>query len=80
METRNVTLSIPREILHKAKMLAVQRETSLCRLLTEVLEDLVAREDRYAAAARSHQERLDRGLDLGTGGLLAWRREDLHER
>jgi predicted transcriptional regulator len=43
MNTQNVTLSLPKEVLRKAKMIAIQRRTSLSRLLTRALEDMVAR-------------------------------------
>jgi len=80
METQNITLSVRKDVLRKAKLLAVRRNTSLSRLLTETLEELVAREDRYEAARRKHLAMLERGFDLGTGGVATWRRDDLHER
>lgn len=80
METQNVTLAVRKDVLRKARLLAVKRNTSLSRLLTETLEELVAREDRYEAARRRHLALLERGFDLGTGGTATWRREDLHER
>ncbi len=40
--TQNVTLAIPKDVLRKAKILAVQKNTSLSGLLTQTLIDLVA--------------------------------------
>ncbi len=80
METQNITLSVRKDVLRKVKLLAVRRNTSLSRLLTETLEELVAREDRYEAARRKHLAMLERGFELGTGGVATWRRDDLHER
>ena len=80
METQNVTLAIPKATLRKAKLIAVQRQTSLSRLLTELVTQLVTDNDRYALAQERHIAKLDCAPDLGTkGGSLA-SREELHER
>lgn len=80
VETQNITLSLPKEILHKVKLIAVQRQTSVSRLLASVLEDLVFREEGYARARERHLDLLRRGVDLGTNGRVGWQREELHER
>ena len=48
METQNITLSLPKEILLKVKQLAVKRQTSVSGLLAQTLERLVHQEDAYA--------------------------------
>ena len=50
MERQNVTLSLPKETLRKAKILAAERQTSLSALLTETLEAIVAKADMYEIA------------------------------
>ena len=80
METRNITLSIPSEILRKVKLLAVRQDTSVSGLLTRTLERLVQQEDAYAHARQRHLQLLDEGLDLGTEGMIATDRDELHER
>jgi tryptophan 2,3-dioxygenase len=80
METRNITLAIPEEVLLKAKLIAVKRQTSVSGLVTQALERLVQQEDVYARARHRHVQWLERGADLGTGGLVSTRREELHER
>lgn len=80
METQNITLAIPKEVLLKVKLLAVRRRTSVSGLLTQTLERLVEQEDAYAHARRRHMDRLDQGLDLGTGGQILTPRDELHER
>ena len=78
--TQNVTLSIPKSILRKAKILAVQKNTSLSGLLTQTLTDLVARQESYEQARQRNLELLKTGLELGTQGKAIWKREELHER
>lgn len=80
METQNVTLVVPKQILREAKLLAVKRQTSLSALLTQLLSDMVAEENGYASALKRHMTYLDKGIDLGTGGAIGWTRDDVHER
>ena len=80
METQNITLAIPKETLLKVKLLAVKRQTSVSRFLTETLEMIVRQEDAYAHARQRHLQRLGQSTDLGTYGQIRTRREELHER
>jgi hypothetical protein len=81
METsQNVTLSIPKNILRKAKILAIQKNTSLSGLLTQTLVDLVEHQEAYEQARQRNLALLEHGLDLGTQGKITWKREALHER
>lgn len=80
METQNVTLAIPKKILRTAKQLALDRQTSLSRLLVGLIEDLVATENRYELARQRHLALLHQGFDLGGEGRPRASREELHER
>ena len=80
MDTQNITLSLPKDILLRAKLLAVQRQTSVSSLLTEALTHIVEQEEQYTHAQRRHQQVLDYAFNLGTGGVLKTTREELHER
>jgi hypothetical protein len=80
MKTQNITLSLPKDILLKVKLLAVKRQTSVSGLLTQTLEELVQQEEAYAHAQLRHLQLLDQGIDLGTGGQISWTRDELHER
>ncbi len=80
MEKQNITLALPKDILRKVKIIAVEKGTSVSGLLSRILEDLVREKERYQTAHRSHRAILERGMDLGTDGSAYWTREDLHER
>ena len=80
MEKQNITLSLPKDILRKVKIIAIERGTSVSGLLTSVLEDVVRHKEDYHTAYRSHKLILERGIDLGTAGRASWPREELHER
>ena len=79
-DTQNVTLSLPRALLKEARLLAVERGTSLSGLLSEYLGRAVREDARYDEAQKRIRRRLRRGFDLGTQGSKAPSRSDLHER
>jgi len=76
-EKRNVTVSLTRQVLKKARILAARRETSISGLLAQEIESLVAREDEYERAERQAMSLLEQGFHLG--GKIA-SRDELHER
>lgn len=80
MERQNVTLSIPKETLKKAKHLSVAKDQSLSGLLTDYIEDLVREEEQYRKAHRQQLMLMEEGIDFGLKGSVTWTREDTHER
>ena len=80
MERQNVTLSLPKSLLKKAKVLAASREKSLSQLLRESLEEKVREESGYKKAKDRQLALLKKGLKLGTKGKVSTKREDLHAR
>ena len=78
--TQNVTLAIPKTVLKKAKHLALEQDTSLSRLLTDALVELVERDDEYERAHKGHLAWLEQDHDLGTEGNITWTREELYDR
>ncbi|MEJ7873515.1 MAG: hypothetical protein WKF67_14750 [Rubrobacteraceae bacterium] len=80
METRNITLALPEEVLREAKVVAARRGTSVSALLAGALSDLVQHENGYAAARERSLATLAGDWDLGTGGEIGWSRDELHER
>ena len=80
MERQNVTLSLPKALLKKAKIMAAQKDKSLSGLFIEAIEEKV-REDTGYKRARERQLRLLKvGLNLGTKGRPVASREELHAR
>lgn len=79
MKYQNITLSIPKEVLRRAKHLAIERGTSLSGLLTQLLVDLTTGEEGYRRARERHLAMLDQ-FDMATGGCITRGREELHAR
>ena len=80
METQNITLSLKKDVLRKARLLAVQRQTSLSGLLARYLEQIVDEETGYDHARSRQLSWLEQGFDLGSSGISPANREDLHAR
>ena len=74
----NVTLRVDADLLREAKVLAAKRNSSVSRLLADLLEDLVRGDRSYEAARKRALARLAEGYDWG------WQRPadrgELHER
>ena len=79
-ELQNVTLSLPKPLLKRAKVIAAEEEKSVSQLMKEALEDRVHRRGDYERAKKRHLRLLDRGLDLGTKGGPLVSRDELHSR
>ena len=80
LKNQNVTLSLPKNLLREAKKIAIDRDTSLSKLLADLLTDLVEKSDEYEAAKHRQLELTKRGHDLGLNGQTTWTRDELHDR
>lgn len=80
MERQNITLSLPRALVKKAKIVAATEEKSLSELLRQALEERVRESEGYARARIRQLRILKKGLVLGTEGKAPASREELHDR
>ena len=80
MNKQNVTLSLPKSLLKKAKMFALSREKSLSELIRESIEEKIREATGYEKAKRSQLKLLKEGIDLGTKGRIKTTREEIHAR
>lgn len=79
-EKQNITLSIPKDVLMKVKIIAIKRGTSLSGLITQIMEGLASQEEGFDAARLRYLDFLENSPDLGLGGRIPWGREELHDR
>ena len=75
---QNITLSIDKDLIHKAKIIAAQRRTSISGMLSYELEKMIHQYEHYQRAKRNALEHLKKGYHLGGRGIE--NREELHER
>lgn len=71
----NLTLSVPDDLLNKARKHAVTRGVSLNALIRDYLSDLTGRDERLR---RSTQQFLELS-SIHEGKIEKWKREDLYE-
>jgi predicted DNA-binding ribbon-helix-helix protein len=76
MATRNVTVSLDEEVALWARLEAARRDTSVSRLLGDLLKERMVRESRYDRAMESA---LARGPFLASDGRYL-SREEVHDR
>jgi hypothetical protein len=75
---QNITISIDRELIRKARVVAARRGTSVSGLLAAELARTVAEDDNYQRSQRQAIDILDGGFHLGGQPLPP--RDELHER
>jgi len=75
---QNVTISLDRRTIQKAKILAARRATSISGLLSRQIEILVGEEEAYERAERQAVALLEQGFHLGGAARVS--RDELHER
>ena len=75
---QNLTVSLDRETIRKAKIVAARRSTSISGLLARQIELLIGEEEAYERAERQARALLDQGFHLG--GVAPASRDELHER
>lgn len=80
MERQNVTISLPKALLKKAKIIAAKSDKSLSELIREAMEEKIEESTGYQRAKQRHLTLLRTGIDLGTKGNIEILRDELHAR
>ena len=75
---QNLTISLDRQTIRKAKIVAARRSTSISGLLARQIEILIGEEEAYERAERQAISLLEKGFHLG--GVIRASRDELHER
>lgn len=79
MDNRNITFSLPADLVRQAKVYAAEHDTTVNALVRELLQDALSRQGRARAAADLLLALADRGPYF-TADPGSIRREELHER
>lgn len=75
---QNITLRLSAQTLHKVRVIAAQRGTSISGLLTQQIEEIAKVDDAYERARTRELARLRDGI--GFDGIEHVKREDLYDR
>jgi len=74
---QNLTVQLDSVTIHKARILAARRGTSISAMVAAQIQESVDAEEAYEAARRTALEWLGRGFHLGGRRVT---RDELHER
>jgi hypothetical protein len=77
-DKQNVTVSLDRQTIQKAKIIAARRFTSISGLLAQQVEAIAGDEEAYERAERQAMALLEQGFHLGGANRAS--RDELHER
>jgi hypothetical protein len=77
-DKQNLTISLDRKTIQKAKVLAAKRSTSISSLVAGQIAILVGEDEAYERAERQASALLDQGFHLG--GVIRVSRDELHQR
>ena len=80
MDKQNVTLSLPKALIKKAKLIAKKKDKSFSQFLRETLEETVMSDENFKRAYIRQIRYLKIGFELGTEGQIRNKREELHAR
>jgi len=75
---QNITLSVEKDLIQKAKILAAKSNSSISQLLSQKLVSAVDVSEKYESAKNRAIYNLESGFHLG--GRISASREALHER
>lgn len=78
MFTRNITLSLPDDLVRRAKVLAAQQDTSVSALVADFLRQVTEGND-YDSTWAEEERLMAEGVGLKVGAIN-WSRDELHER
>jgi hypothetical protein len=67
---QNLTVRLESSTIHKAKVLAAKRSTSVSRLVADEIDRLVQEDEAYEQARIEALADLESGISLGSGGRL----------
>jgi hypothetical protein len=79
VQTRNITFSLPADLVRLAKIYAAEHDTTINALVRELLQEKLSREGQARAAVDRLLAIADRGPYF-TADPGSIRREELHER
>ncbi len=79
-EHTNVTLSLPEALLRRFRIYAASRNQSMSSLMTSAVRQMIDQDSQARAARRRFMERIRNAPDRGTGDVIRWTRDELHER
>lgn len=79
MATKNITLTMPEELVRRARIMAAERGTSVSVLVAELLQQHVGDVDEYDTMWAAEEAAMASGIGMRIGDIT-WSRDELHDR
>ena len=73
-------MSLPESLLRRFRIYAAQRNQSMTSLMAEAIRTMMDQDLETVKAKRRFLDRIHNASALGTGGVIRWSRDELHER
>ena len=75
---QNITLSLDKDLIQKAKVISAKRRSSISNMLSQELQRIVESAGSYEVSRKKAISNLRTGYHLG--GIITASRDELHER
>lgn len=75
---QNITLSLDKDLIQKAKVISARRHSSVSKMLSQELQKIIESTEKYEVARKRAISDLRTGYHLG--GIITASRKELHER
>ena len=75
---QNITLSLDKDLIQKAKVISAKRRSSVSNMLSQELQRIVESAESYEVSRKRAISNLRTGYHLG--GIITASRDELHER
>jgi hypothetical protein len=79
MSFRNLTLTLPVDLVRRARVIAAKRDTSLSAMISDYLRALTEQDDDYDGLWQRERRVMREGLSMQVGEIV-WSRDDTHAR
>lgn len=77
---RNLTVSLPEELIHQLRVLAAGRAQSMTSVIKRALELEIQQKDENEQATKRMVDRMNNARDIGLHGKITWTRDDIYDR
>jgi predicted transcriptional regulator len=77
---KNITLCLPDALLRRFKIYAAAQNRSMTQLAAEAIERMLEQQQERDQMKKRLIEGMRNAPNLGTGGVIPWTRDEIHER
>lgn len=76
---KNITFNLPEALLRRFRVYAATKNQSMTSLVAEAIRRMIDEDSKAAGARMRLIDRMRNAPDRGTGGVISWTRDEIHE-